>query len=37
LFISDPVCGVGGNGLIKITRKVEVLEWRHKTKKNGDE
>jgi hypothetical protein len=31
------VSGVGGNQLIKIERKVEVLEWRRKTKKENDQ
>ena len=35
-YISDPISGVGGYNLIKIARKVEVLEWRHKTKKEDN-
>jgi hypothetical protein len=30
--IGDRLSGVHGPNLIKITRKVEVLEWRKKTK-----
>ena len=37
LQIRDPICGVGSNQLMKVTRKVEVLEWRSKTKKENDE
>lgn len=35
--IWDPICGVGGQHLIKITRRVEVLEWRAHTKKDDEE
>jgi hypothetical protein len=32
-MIGDPLSGVSGPNLIKITRKVEVLEWRRKHRK----
>ena len=35
--IWDPICGVGGQHLIKIQRKVQVLQWRQKTKKQNDQ
>jgi len=35
--LNDQICGVGANELIKIERKVEVLEWRRKTKKENDQ
>lgn len=35
-MIGDRLSGVNGPNLIKITRTVEVLEWRKKTRKEGD-
>lgn len=35
-IIRDPVSGVSGPNLIKISRHVEVLEWRRHTRRDND-